>query len=53
VVEQALSATSFLSAEQQLLVRRLARAGDGVAVVVGTAGIDAALRTTPPRSDLP
>lgn len=38
VVEHALSADAFLSTEQQQLVRRLTRAGDGVAVVVGRAG---------------
>ena len=38
VVEHALAADAFLSAEQQQLVERLTRAGDGVAVVVGRAG---------------
>jgi hypothetical protein len=38
VVQHALSADAFLSTEQQQLVRRLTRAGDGVAVVVGRAG---------------
>ena len=38
VVERALVPAAFLSGEQQQLVRRLTRAGDGVAVIVGRAG---------------